>query len=172
MDMKLKCIFEFTEEEQKKLQHLKQVSDAPSNTSQQQNATLANASGQKSTSSTNKQPRAADAYSSSADTHANDFESMTSLNTNAGTNANANANSNVATTNSRAGALAATGVAKTTTTATSASSSGQADSKNENTLNELKFYKQENEALKREVNRLKVSHGPFTLTLTFVYKNL
>ena len=159
MDMKLKCIFEFTEEEQQKLQHLKQVSDAPSNTSQQSTTLPNTTSGQKSTSSTGikqqqqQQPNSSsssktDVYSS-ADTHANDFESMTSLNTNTGI-----INPTTTTTSRSGAALAGSASAKTTTTTTS-------DSKNENTLNELKFYKQENEVLKKEVNRLKVS-----LTLT------
>lgn len=156
MDMKLKCIFEFTEEEQAKLQHLKQVTDGPSNISSQ-SATLPNASGQKSTSSTgsskqtsssSSSKQSSDVYSASGDTHANDFESMTSLNTNA-----TNINPTPTTTASRSGASAAATAALKSSTTTSAS--GQSDSKNENTLNELKFYKQENEALKKEVNRLK-----------------
>ena len=168
MDMKLKCIFEFTEEEQQKLQHLKQVSDAPSNTSQQSSTTLSNTtSSQKSTSSTGgtKQQQQANSSSSSssktdvyssADTHANDFESMTSLNTNTGI-----INPTTTTTTSRSGAGS---VAAKTATTTS-------DSKNENTLNELKFYKQENEVLKKEVNRLKVSTNAHNFQLFAIYSN-
>lgn len=151
MDMKLKCIFEFTEEEQQKLQHLKPSSDAPTNNISQQSVTLTNAGGQKSTSSTSSKPTskpaAADVYSA-ADAHANDFESMTSLNTNTSSNITAT----TTTANARSTAAAAA-----TAAAVKATPSGQQDSKNENTLNELKFFKQENEALKKEVNRLKVS---------------
>ena len=78
---------------------------------------------------------------------------MTSLNTNSNTGTN---NSNT-TTNTTARTTAAN--VKSTT------SSSVQDSKNENTLNELKFYKQENEALKKEVNRLKVSLTKFPYLL-------
>ena len=144
LDLKLKCIFDFTEAEQQKLQHLQQQSDQSTTiaTSQQQPAPAQAQQQQKQAANTTSSSVASNKSSTKAafnnaaadsnDSHgANDFESMPSI-------AHSNAQS---TTNKSAAGASATGISR---------------EKNDNILNELKLAKQENEALRKEINRLKV----------------
>lgn len=148
LDLKLKCIFELTESDQQRLQQQQQSGGGESKQQQQQDTSKLSASSTASKSS----------VSSSSFSTANkenfvqataDFDSSSShqqQQTYAQKASNVPANSPAT--------VAAAAAAATTTTTLGSGGSSRLD-KNDNAINELKWLKQENERLTREVARLK-----------------
>lgn len=155
LDMKLKCVFEFTEAEQQRLQHLTPQSDQSMTTSTTNQSVgskqLGNTSNISTVTSTLNKPQSQQQQQQNVskaktlnndddDSTVNGFESMSSISN----------------TTSSAGTINRTTVNNATTSTPSTAVVGNvAREKNDNVLNELKLYKQENEVLKKEINRLK-----------------
>lgn len=158
LDLKLKCIFEFTEAEQQKLaSQMSDVSTIQSNTSiipASANTTLDTTSKVQASSqsvlskpavtqSILKQPAAATATAVNKQTEeAADFESLQYANSN-----NTQANNSTLVNNKTP--------VTTSTNATAGASSPKISDRNDNFANEYKLAQQENESLKKEVARLK-----------------
>lgn len=158
--MKLKCVFEFTEAEQQRLQHLTPQSEQSMTTSTSNQTAGSNQKPVGNTSSAlplatstlNKQQsqqqiqqqvsaKAKNLNNDDDDSTVNGFESMSSISN----------------TTSSAGTINRSTVNTSTPSTTAVVGGGGASrEKNDNVLNELKLFKQENEVLKKEINRLKV----------------
>ncbi len=152
LDLKLKCIFDFTEAEQSRLPNLQHVSESTILPSSKEGTTPKSDSQKQSHStsaSTNLNQSATkansiDTFTTAVDvSHGNDFDSslvkQKLLNTsNPNTNSPNSNNANIR------------------------------PEKNDNTINELKLLKQENEMFKKEITRLKVANA-FDFFLRFVF---
>jgi hypothetical protein len=162
LDLKLKCLFEFTEAEQLKLSQLQPVNDSTvippqkndrtqsstaKNDTQQQQQHSSSTSSQQPTKTPSTSSRSSDIYSTAnsdsqqTSSSTNDFDSniKTSNYTTGSTNPNINNNNNSPYNNNNSSSI----------------SSNARPEKNDNTINELKLVKQENEFFKKEINRLK-----------------
>ncbi len=164
LDLKLKCLFEFTEAEQQKLSQQHQQQQQQQQQNEQQNQTLVNSSNLASvtanntnileqttikqkqtnqqqqqqptvTKNTNKLSNAADVYSTATESQSSsDFDSTS----------NVVNSSNISKINNSIPLTIAANVSATR------------QDKNDNLLNELKLTKEENDTLKKEIARLKV----------------
>jgi hypothetical protein len=160
LDLKLKCLFEFNESDQAKL----------SNSS----STAAGGADkiEKSSSMRTSTSKPNETYVQASDLHSNDFESTYSSTSKQQAAANQQlANANLNTNSNNSSASSATSVAASQSSAAVAAAFSTASSnlisaasrldKNDNTLNELKLLRQENDSLKKEINRLKVNFSHF-----------
>jgi hypothetical protein len=136
LDLKLKCIFDFTEAEQSRLPNLQQVSES----------TVI--------------PSSKEGSISKADTHKQQSHS-TSTSSNlsmsqGGTKGNSDNFSTAADSNDFDSSIVKQKILNISNTNSPNNSSSRPE-KNDNTINELKLLKQENEMFKKEITRLKVS---------------
>lgn len=140
LDLKLKCIFELTESDQQRVQQ--QVAQTQPVTAAAAESTTNKTSADSSLKSAKSAMSGVSTSSFAKDNFmpaTSDFDSTTAHKTTAGTPA----------------ASAAISAAAGTGTPSAASVSSRLD-KNDNTLNELKLLRQENDNLRKEVARLKV----------------
>lgn len=154
LDLKLKCIFEQTEtgqtravDQQQKVDNVgtPSVSSSSSNTAVTNSATIRNANNNNSNSLSNQQSSPSPVQSNKATRQTDDYQTASSTDFDS-------------TRSSQVGSqLNSTVVNNTNSNTTSSSTTASRLDKNDNTLNELKLLRNENDKLKKEIERLKVS---------------
>lgn len=173
LDLKLKCVFDMPEggetgKDGKNVPNgdstsTKSVTPSMNSTTTSSGGSSGGAT-QKPSSTTNSTPVAshrtvtshsnADIYSNASDLHTGDFEST--LHTSGSLTSSPSAAATTTTTNQR---VATTTTSTSQQSAATSTTASRGQDKNENVINELKLVKHENEALRKEIQRLKEEEG-------------